>query len=79
MVAADIAGKRLIIGECRYRETFDESAEFADLETKPDLLSGRHAEYLYLFCKRQPSAGTLRKCAEHTDWRIITLEEMYEA
>lgn len=79
VVAADIAGKWLIIGECKYRETFDESAEFADLEAKRDLLSGRHAEYLYLFCKRQPSAGTLRKCAEHTDWRIITLEEMYEA
>ena len=77
VLAADEAEKRLLIGECKYREQFDETAELEDLEGKRDLVKGYCAEFLYLFSKHPASEGTLRKCQEHSDWRVVTLEEMY--
>ncbi|OUO19000.1 ATP-binding protein [Collinsella sp. An307] len=78
VIAADEGHKRLIIGECKYRESFDESAEIADLESKRDLVPGHHAEHLYLFTKYPVSEGTARKCLERTDLHAVSLNEMYE-
>lgn len=77
VLAADRAGKRLLIGECKYRESFDEHAELVDLEGKRDLIKGFHAEYLYLFTKYPVSAGTKRASVDRQDIRFVSLEDMY--
>lgn len=77
MGAAASARRRLSIGECKYRESFDESAELADLEGKRDLVKGYHATHLYLFTKRPVSAGTAEKCVNCDDVAVVTLDDMY--
>lgn len=77
VLVADREGKVLAIGECKYRESFDETSELADLESKRDLVRGYHAEHLYLFSKRSVSDATARKCAGRQDIHLVTLDEMY--
>lgn len=77
VVAADPDSKRLILGECKYRESFDESAELDDLESKRDLIKGYHATELYLFTKHACSEGTLRRVAASKDLHAVTIDMMY--
>lgn len=78
VLAADRVSKQLIIGECKYRESFDETAEITDLESKRHLVKGYMATHFALFTKREPSASTKEKLAGRADWSLITLEDMYE-
>ena len=77
VLAADRVSKRLVIGECKYRESFDESAEIDDLESKRGLVKGFAASHFMLFCKHDVSAATKKKLAARGDWQIVTLEDMY--
>ena len=77
VLAVDRISKRLVIGECKYRESFDESAEIDDLESKRALVKGFVASNFMLFCKRDVSDATKKKLTAREDWRIVTLEDMY--
>lgn len=77
VLAADREQKLLVIGECKYRESFDETAEIDDLDSKRDLVRGYHASHLYLFSKRAVSEATAEKCAQRPDVHLVTLEELY--
>ena len=77
VLAADREQKLLLIGECKYRESFDETAEIDDLDSKRDLVRGYHASHLYLFSKRAVSEATAEKCAHRPDVHLVTLEELY--
>lgn len=77
VLAADREQKLLVIGECKYRESFDETSEIDDLDSKRDLIRGYHASHLYLFSKRAVSVATAEKCAHRSDVHLITLEEIY--
>ena len=77
VLAADRVSKRLVIGECKYRGSFDESAEINDLESKRGLVKGFTASHFILFCKHDVSAATKKKLAAREDWQIVTLKDMY--
>lgn len=77
VLAADRSGKRLLIGECKYRESFDETAELEDLDAKRDLVRGYHATNVYLFSKHVLSKATREKAASRPDVSLVTLEDMY--
>lgn len=77
VLAADRVSKRLVIGECKYRESFDESAEIDDLESKRGVVKGFTASHFMLFCKHDVSAATKKKLAAREDWQIVTLKDMY--
>ena len=77
VLAADRIEKRLIIGECKYRESFYETAEIDDLESKRSLVKGYVATNFMLFTKREVSVATRAKLANRGDWRLVTLEDMY--
>lgn len=79
VLVADRVSKQLIIGECKYRESFDEAAEIADLESKRDVVKGYMATHFALFTKRELGAATKEKLAGRTDWSLVTLEDMYES
>ena len=78
VLAADRVSKQLVIGECKYRESFDETAEIADLEGKRDLVRGYAASNFVLFTKHEVSGATREKLAGRSEWQLVTLEEMYE-
>ena len=77
VLAADPDGKDMLIGECKYRESFDESLELDDLARKRDIVKGYHATDLYLFTKHEVSAATRSKYAAQSDVHFVSLEDMY--
>lgn len=77
VLAADRAGKRLLMGECKYRESFNETAELADLDSKRDLVRGYHASHIYLFSRWPVSEATAAKCADRGDVGLVALEDIY--
>lgn len=77
VLAADREQKLLVIGECKYRESFNETAEIDDLDSKRDLVRGYHASHLYLFSKWPISKTTAEKYVDHPDVHFVTLEDMY--
>ena len=77
VLAADREQKLLVIGECKYRESFNETAEIDDLDSKRDLVRGYHASHLYLFSKRPISKTTTEKYANRPNVHFVTLEDMY--
>lgn len=78
VLAADRISKQLVIGECKYRESFDETAEIDDLESKRGLVKGYAATHFVLFTKHEVSAATRKKMANRADWSFVTLNEMYK-
>lgn len=77
VLAADRAAKQLLIGECKYRESFDETAEIEDLESKKGLVKGYVATQFVLFVKHEAGEATRVKVADRADWQIVTLEDIY--
>ena len=78
VLAADRVSKRMLIGECKYCESFDETAEVEDLEGKRDLVRGYAATNFVLFTKHEVSEATQEKLAGRSEWQLVTLDEMYE-
>jgi hypothetical protein len=58
VLAADKVEKRLIIGECKYRNSFDETAEMQKLVAKAGLVKGYTAEHFYFFSKNPMKAAS---------------------
>lgn len=77
VLAADRVSKKLILGECKYRESFDETAEIEDLMSKCLLVKGYSAAHYILFSKHEVSTATQKKVSGMKDVRLVTLEEMY--
>ncbi len=78
VLAADRISKQLIISECKYRESFNESAEISDLESKRSLIKGYVATHFMLFTKHDVSSATKAKFSSRDDWQFVTLEDMYK-
>lgn len=78
VLAADVTGKRLLMGECKYRESFDETAVLAKLEGKQSLVKGYEATCFAVFSKHPLSGETRRKCSKRGDVLLVTLEDMYD-
>jgi len=76
VLAADRAGKRLLIGECKYRENFDESAVLESLQSKRELVKGYRVVAQYVFSKHEVSQATQEKAGRI--FRFVTLDGMYE-
>ena len=68
----------MLIGECKYREEFDETGELSDLDGKRDLVRGYTTEGIMLFTKKSVSQGTARKCESRKDVMLVTLDQMYK-
>ncbi len=78
VIAADSRSKAIILGECKWRESFDETAAIKKLVSRGELIKGYEDRSYVLFSKSALSEGTRAKAAERGDLRIVTVEEMYE-
>ncbi len=74
VLAADKVGKRLLIGECKYRGEFDVSEVVRLLEGKRTLVKGYVAEHLYVFSKHEVPRNTREA---HGDVRFLSIREMW--
>lgn len=78
VVAADAFGKEMLLGECKWRNTFDESEALRLLAQRADAFAGSARRTYMLFCKQPVSEGTHRKAAAREDLRILTAEDLVE-
>ena len=78
-----VAGGRfsgeVLLGECKWRESFDESEAFEKLRARGELLVGYEPAGYYLFSKKPLSEGTLAKVAHDPLLHAVTLEDLYAA
>lgn len=77
VIAADPVNKLLVIGECKYRESFDESDAIERLDGRRNLVKGYTTQAEYLFSKHPLAKGTREKIAVRADLASVTLEDMY--
>ena len=77
VIGADASGKRLVVGECKYRNSFDETEALRTLEKRAALIKGCVAEELVLFSKHAVSAGTRRKVDADKRLHAVCLDELY--
>lgn len=78
VVAADDIDKVALLGECKWRNQFDESEALATLTNRQHLIGGYKERYLYLFTKRAVSETTRTTAALEKHMRCISVDEMYE-
>ncbi len=74
VVAANRISKAALIGECKYRNSFDETAAVESILDKARLLKDYRVEKYYLFSKRPVSAKTLEK---YDQVDFVSLTDMY--
>ncbi len=77
VVAADTRSKGLLVGECKYREEFDETEAMRELERRADLVRGYEPKSFYLFSKHVLSGGTIEKVKGMPEWHLVTVEDLY--
>lgn len=77
VLAADKTGKKLLIGECKYRESFNLKGEVFDLLGKCDLVKGYKAEEFYIFSKYRVDEVAASELSE-TGVRFMCLDDMYK-
>ena len=76
-MAANRSRRALICGECKWRNSFDESDAIRTLEHRATLVDGPWDErHYYLFTKREVSEGTREKARARDDLHVVTVEEM---
>ena len=75
VLAADRFGKRVLLGECKYRNSIDETAVAKALMAKAGLVKGYEAAGFYLFTKLPCSPATVAKLEGRV--RCVSLDEMY--
>lgn len=76
VVAADPRGRRIILGECKWRNQFDETGAVEALRARVGLIPGYEDTRLMLFTKRPVSEATRTKYAGQIDF--VDTEGLYE-
>ena len=78
LVAANRAEGCVLVGECKWRNAFDETAALAALEHRAQLV-GSFGEYVYvLFTKGDVSPATRRKLQSRDDMHVVTAGSLCE-
>jgi hypothetical protein len=67
VLAADLSNKKLILGECKYRNNFNETEEIEKLLAKSSLFKGYITAGYVFFSKKNLSSTALKKYAHKGD------------
>ncbi len=76
LIAADVQSKSILIGECKWRNSFDESKAIGLLEYRSLLIKGYPNRTYCLFTKEPVSEATHKKAAARDDLRLVSADEM---
>ena len=74
-LAADVIDKELVLGECKWRESFDESEAIGKLSGKAALFPNYRTAGFYLFTKRSVSPST--SCKHASEITFVTTEDLF--
>lgn len=78
LIAADRQSKSILLGECKWRNSFDETKAIEALEYRAQLIKGFSRRSYCLFMKNAPSDTTLGKANARKDLAVISVREMFE-
>lgn len=76
-LAADRTAKKLLIGECKWRNEFDESQALEGLVAKKSLVPHYEANWFWLFSKHPVAKATARRHRGDASVRCVSLEDLY--
>ena len=76
VLAADDDGG-LLIGECKYRNDFNETEAIEGLRGKRSLVRGREASWFYLFSKHPVRPSTFERFSGRDGVTFVTLDDLY--
>lgn len=74
-LAANNKTKQLLLGECKYRNNFNETEAIEKLMDKKSLVKGYSAEWFYLFTKKAVSKKTAEKYGDAV--QFVTVKDIY--
>lgn len=77
LIAANRDRKEILLGECKWRNSFDETAAVEALECRAGLIGGFKRYRLVLFSKMPASHATVAKYAEDDDMMFVSTEDLY--
>lgn len=77
IVAADTRGKQLLVGECKWRNEFNETAALETLERRSALLRGFACRQLVLFSKFPVTDATAQKTSTREDVRLVSADDLF--
>ncbi len=78
VIAANRTTKQALFGECKWRESFDESATLKTLEGRARLLPTYKDRTLALFSKHPVSSGTADAVKGRDDVMLVPAEQLYQ-
>ncbi len=78
VVAFDNIDKKALVGECKWRNDFNETEAFQKLIDRSRLLRGYEVSALYLFTKLPLSPSMQAKEKEDPRLYLVTIEDMYK-
>lgn len=76
MVAADAHGCDVLVGECKWRNAFDETEAITALEHRADIVAQGARRHYVLFTKGPVSSGTREKLDMRDDFSVITAADL---
>lgn len=76
VVAADSQEKKILLGECKWRGSVNETEALEDLRERVGLIKGYEDCALYLFTKNPVAKGTARKGKDGA-YRFVDAEDLY--
>lgn len=77
VLAANNKTKQLAIGECKYRNEFNETEALEKLAERTELIKGYKADWLYLFTKKPVSKATTKKYKNTVNF--VTVDDIYKS
>ena len=78
VIAADKPSKRILLGECKWRESLDETEALRKLEARAPLVKGYDQHSFALFTKNPVSDATKKKCASRNDLLLVSTADLFE-
>ncbi|MCC6099241.1 MAG: ATP-binding protein [Olsenella sp.] len=79
VVVSDSAEKNMLLGECKWRNQFDQTEAIRLLEQRGNAFArGARKDYV-LFSKRRASESTIKKAQERNDLRLVDAERMFQS
>ena len=78
VVAAGKTTREMAVGECKWRNSFDETEAIAQLDHRASLLQGCTDPWLFLFSKKPASEATKAKAKARSDLKLVSVDGMFD-
>lgn len=78
VVVADASRAHMLLGECKWRNDFDETKAVRLLAQRADAFAGEASRSYVLFTKKPVSEGTLVKASSREDLVLVDVDQMFE-